>query len=216
MPDIRLAAQLYTVRDFTRTRADFAEAMRKVRAIGYRAVQVSAIGAVSDADVKRIADDNGLKICATHTGYEQLLNDIDSVIKQHQLWDCRHVAIGSMPPEFRADADGYRRFAEIGGRIGEQLAAAGLTFSYHNHSFEFFKFGGRSGLDILFSESDPRHLQAELDTYWIQHGGADPTAWIMRAWPGACPSCISRIWRWCAAKTPGSPSRLLRKLARAT
>ena len=85
-----------------------------------------------------------------------------------------------MPAEFRASEDGFRRFAEIASGIGEKLAAAGLSFSYHNHSFEFVKFGGRSGLDLLFAESDERYLQAELDTYWIQHGGADPVEWIER------------------------------------
>ncbi len=175
-----LAAQLYTIRDFTKTRADFAASMRKIRDIGYQAVQVSAIGDMSDADVKRITDDNGLIICNTHISYERLQNDLDAVIEQHRLWDSRHVAIGSMPPEFRDSETGYKTFAEIASRIGEKLAAAGLSFSYHNHSFEFIQFGGRSGLEILFDESDPKYLQAELDTYWIQHGGADPAVWIER------------------------------------
>jgi len=180
MPDTQIAAQLYTIRDHIKTHADFAASMRKLRAIGYRAVQISAIGDIPDATVKRIVDDNGLTICNTHVSVDDLLNDIDGVIAQHQLWDCRHVAIGSMPPEFRADEDGYRRFAQTANGIGERLAAADLTFSYHNHSFEFVKFGGRTGLALLLEETDPRFVQMELDTYWIQHGGGDPVAWIER------------------------------------
>ncbi|MCY4146162.1 MAG: sugar phosphate isomerase/epimerase [Chloroflexi bacterium] len=175
-----LAAQLYTIRQHTQTRDDFARSMSKIREIGYRAVQVSAIGAISDADVKQIADDNGLRICNTHIPFDRLQSDLGAVITQHQLWDCRHIAIGSMPAAFRASAEGYRRFAALGSQIGERLAADGMTFSYHNHSFEFVKFAGRAGLEILFDESDPRYLQAELDTYWVQHGGADPVAWIDR------------------------------------
>lgn len=175
-----LVAQLYTVRDFTKTREDFAASMKKIRKIGYRAVQVSTIGDIPHADVKRIADDNGLTICNTHISYENLQNDLDAVIEQHKLWNCRHVALSSMPLEFRDSAAGYQAFAEIASRIGEKLAAAELSFSYHNHSFEFVKFDGRSGLEIFFDESDPKYVQAELDTYWIQHGGADPVAWIER------------------------------------
>ena len=175
-----LAAQLYTVRDFTQTAVDFAASMEKIRAIGYRAVQVSAIGDIPDAEVKAIADGCGLSICNTHVSYDRLQNDLAGVIAQHRLWDCRHVAIGSMPPPLRTSADGYRAFAAAASRIGERLAQAGLTFSYHNHSFEFVRFEGRSGLEILFDESDPQHLQAELDTYWVQHGGADAVAWIER------------------------------------
>ncbi len=176
----QIAAQLFTIRDFTKTRADFAASMAKIRDIGYRAVQVSQIGDITDADVKRICDDNGLTICNTHASVDLLQSDPDAVIKQHRLWDCRHVAIGGMPLENRGSETGFRRFAEIANQIGERLAAAGLSFSYHNHSFEFIKFGAVSGLELIFDETDPRYVQAELDTYWIQHGGADPVAWIER------------------------------------
>ncbi len=176
----KVAAQLYTIREHTKTLADFARSMGKIRGIGYEAVQISAIGDIPDAEVKRVLDDEGLTVCNTHTPWNSLLTDMDAVISQHQLWDCRHIAIGSMPQEYRHSADGYKRFAALGSQVGEKLAAAGMTFSYHNHSFEFVKFDGRSGLEILFDESDPRYLQAELDTYWIQHGGGDPVAWIKR------------------------------------
>jgi sugar phosphate isomerase/epimerase len=109
------------------------------------------------------------------------MNDLDDVIAQHKLWNCKHVAIGSMPAKFRTNGeDGYKEFAEFANQVGEKLHAADLTFSYHNHSFEFVKFGNRTGLDILFDETDPSFMQAELDTYWVQHGGGDPAAWITR------------------------------------
>lgn len=180
MSDTVLAAQLYTVRGFTQSQAGLARSLEKVAAIGYRAVQVSAIGDIPDAEVKRMADDNGLTICNTHISYDRLCNALDSVIEQHKLWDCRHVAIGGMPNEFRGSEDGFKRFADIANDIGEKLSAAGLSFSYHNHSFELIKFGERSGLDIIFDDTDKRFLQAELDTYWLQHGGADPVVWIDR------------------------------------
>ena len=109
-----LAAQLYTIRDFTKTAEDFAASMRKIRDIGYTAVQVSAIGPIPDQEVWDIVSDLGLTICNTHTGYDRLLNDIDAVVAQHELWQTRHVAIGSMPGEFRDKGeDGYKQFAEI-------------------------------------------------------------------------------------------------------
>ncbi len=177
-----LAAQLYTIRDFTKTTEDFAASMTKIREIGYTAVQVSAIGPISDADVKRIADDNGLTICITHVRPpEALWTDLDAVIEQHHFWNCKHVAIGMMPKAYLADGEaGYQHFAAEANQIGEKLHQAGLTFSYHNHSFEFVRFGHRTGLDILFDETDPAYLQATLDTYWVQHGGGDPIAWIKR------------------------------------
>ena len=55
-----------------------------------------------------------------------------------------------------------------------------MTFGYHNHSFELEKFGDRTGLAILCEDSDPQYFKAEIDTYWIQHGGGDPIAWITK------------------------------------
>jgi sugar phosphate isomerase/epimerase len=182
MPKPVVAAQLYTVRQFAQTAADLAESLKKIRAIGYQAVQVSGIGLIPDAEVKAMTDDLGLTICNTHVRpSDALWNNLDAVIAQHKLWNCKHVALGSMPQEFRTAGEaGFQRFAHEASQIGEKLHAAGLTFSYHNHSFEFARFGKRTGLDIIYAESDPRYLQAEIDTYWVQHGGSDPAAWIKK------------------------------------
>jgi sugar phosphate isomerase/epimerase len=176
-----LAAQLYTVREFTKTPQGVAETFRKVRAIGYEAVQISAFGPIDPKEVKKMLDAEGLTCCITHIGYDRLKNDLPAVIEEHYLWNCKHVAIGSMPRPFVQDGvEGIRRFASEANEIGRKLHEAELTFSYHNHSFEFARFGQGTILDMLLNETDPRYVQAELDTYWVQHGGGDPAAWIRK------------------------------------
>ena len=173
----QLAAQLYTVRDFTNTPADIATTMKKVKQLGYDAVQCSALGAIDAHELKRIVDGEGLTICATHTDYERMRDEPQAVIDEHNLWGCKHAAIGGLPQEHR-NAEGYARFAKDASEVAKRLAEGGLTFSYHNHSFELEKFNGRTGLEILYQDSDPKYFNSELDTYWIQHGGADSAAWI--------------------------------------
>ena len=175
----KLTAQLYTVREFTKTAADFRASMKKVAGIGYTAVQVSAIGPIPHEEVKAITDEFGLAICITHVGFDYLQNDMGAAIAQHKLWACPNVAVGSMPQVYREGGEaGLKRFAKDATEVGKQLADAGLTFSYHNHSFEFARYGARTGLDVIYEESDPRYLMAELDTYWVQHGGGDVISWI--------------------------------------
>lgn len=177
---MKLAAQLFTIREFTQTANEFAKSMHKISKIGYRAVQISAIGPIAPKEVKRITDENGLVICITHTGYESLWHDTEAVITQHQLWNCKNVAIGSLPNEYRSGEEGFLRFAREASEIGKRFSDAGMTFSYHNHSFEFMRFRKRTALDIIYEESDPRYLMAEIDTYWVQHGGGNPAVWIRR------------------------------------
>ncbi|REE85387.1 sugar phosphate isomerase/epimerase [Paenibacillus taihuensis] len=182
----QIAAQLYTLRDYARTAEELDATLAKVKAIGYDAVQVSGIGPIEPDEVKRICDAHGLAICATHVSYERLLNDLDAIIAQHQSWNCKYVGLGGLPSQYRTSREGYEEMATILCGIGSKLAEAGLELVYHNHKFEFQKFsGGVTGMDLLLEGSTPQGEPAayslELDTYWVQAGGADPVAWIRKS-----------------------------------
>ncbi|MCL6519626.1 MAG: sugar phosphate isomerase/epimerase [Armatimonadetes bacterium] len=179
MSESRIGAQLYTVREFTQTPADIAKTIKKIREIGYEAVQVSGFGPIDPLELKKIVDGEGVYICATHTPYHRMRNETERVIEEHQLWGCQHIAVGGMPQEYR-NAKGFHQFAKEASKVAKKLAQGGLTFSYHNHSFEFEKFGDKIGLEILRTESDPTYFNFEIDTYWVQHGGGDPAEWILR------------------------------------
>lgn len=175
-----LGAQLYTVREFTKTIEGVAESLRKVKEIGYTAVQVSGFGPVDPKDVARIVDDLGLKVVSTHMKWERFMTELDAVIEEHKMWHCEHPAIGGL---FSADykcADGVKKFLDELAPVGEKLAEVGMDFSYHNHSHELVKYGGKTWLETLYDQSDPNILKAEIDTYWIQHGGGDSVWWVRR------------------------------------
>jgi sugar phosphate isomerase/epimerase len=174
-----IGAQLYTLRDFLKTPDAIRDSLRRVRDMGYEAVQCSALGPIEPAELRGIADDADLKIVATHIGFDLIRDEPATVIAEHEVWGCRHVAIGGMPQEYRS-ADGFARFAKDASAAARPLVDAGLTFSYHNHSFELERFDDRTGLQILAEDSDPATFSFEVDTYWIQHGGANPVTWLER------------------------------------
>ncbi len=174
-----VAAQLYTLRGSLRTPEEIAQTLPKVAALGYRAVQLSALGPMDTHSLKRILDGEGLTVCATHVGFDRLRDDLDAVVEEHSILGCRYVAIGGLPAEYR-NGPGYLRFAQEASEVGRRMLARGLVFGYHNHSFELERFDGRTALETLYAESDPEAFTAEIDTYWIQHGGGDPAWWIRR------------------------------------
>lgn len=173
----KIAAQLYTLRDFTKTPDDIKRTLEKVRSIGYESVQLSALGPIDPAELRQICDCLGLSICSTHINFDTMLEDIDGVIAEHQIYGCKYPGVGGMSSRYTG-AEGYREFARDASEVGRKLNAAGMTFVYHNHSQEYQHFGETRGMDILFDESDPQAFTFELDTYWVQHGGASPVAWI--------------------------------------
>src|ERR1700716_728317 len=85
MPDTVLAAQLYTLRDYLKTPDDIARTLPKVAALGYRAVQLSALGPIDPRELKRILEGAGLTVCATHVSFERLRDDLDAVVEEHRV-----------------------------------------------------------------------------------------------------------------------------------
>ena len=129
---------------------------------------------------RSILDGEGLFCCATHVALKRLEEEFEQVVEEHHILGCEHLAVASLPVEYRTSEEGFVRAARLMSDLGLKLAEKGLTLSYHNHSFEFARFGGRTGLEILYQESDPQGLKAELDTYWVQHGGGSPSAWCRK------------------------------------
>ena len=175
-----LGAQLYTVCKFTQTLEDFEQTIKKVAAIGYTAVQISAIGPIDPKDVARVCQDNSIIVAGTHMGWDRFLNETDTVIEEHLTWGCKHAAIGGLFGEDWVGLDAVKRFVDQLGPIAEKLAAAGLDFSYHNHNHEFVKYDGKLWLEALYETAPAEMLKAEIDTYWIQAGGGNPAAWVRR------------------------------------
>lgn len=175
-----LAAQMYTVRAFTQTPEGIDDSLRKVRADGYEAVQMSGWKRIDPQQLKDMADSHGLEICATHVSFDEIVKDTKETIRQHKIWNTRYVGLGSMPDAYRDTEEGFRQFVKDIRPAGEEIAAAGLQLIYHNHNFEFAKFQGKTGMDILLEETDPSWFQFELDTHWVTAGGGDPAEWIRK------------------------------------
>ena len=175
-----LGAQTYTVRRFTQSPRDFAEAMRRIAAIGYRAVQLSAVGPMEPAFLRETCDRYSLQIVLTHTHPERILNDPEGVVREHQTLGCPYVGIGMLPERYRESA-WIDRFALDFAGPARRLREAGLRLMYHNHNFEWERLpDGRRMLDAVLGGLPPELLGVTLDTYWVQAAGCDVLAWIER------------------------------------
>ncbi|MFP4381433.1 MAG: sugar phosphate isomerase/epimerase family protein [Candidatus Sumerlaeia bacterium] len=172
-----VGVQLFTLREYCKSLEDFQKTIKKVADMGYPCVQISGVANVSDEDVIKVVEDNGLTIGSTHVGWNQFTDDTDALITKHELWKCKHPAIGGIHGA-KAGPEGIREFIKELAPVAEKLKAAGMDFSYHNHSHEFVKYDGKSIMDILFEETSADQLNFEIDTYWVQHGGSDPAMWI--------------------------------------
>ena len=176
---MQLGAQLFTLRDYTQTAKDLEYSLFQVARMGYRTVQISAIGPIPAETVRSICDKYGLQIVLTHTDPNRILNDTEAVIREHEIMGCDYIGIGMMPPKYRTP-EWLGPFADDYKEPAKKIAAAGKLLMYHNHNLEFQKFGGKLVLETLMESFAPDELGFTLDTYWVQMGGGDVCEWIQR------------------------------------
>jgi sugar phosphate isomerase/epimerase len=171
-----IAAQLYTLREFTKTPPDIAKTLARVKKMGYNGVQCSALGPIDPKELATILKDAGLACVATHVPIDRLERESHQVIEDHALWGCKYTATGGFFPK-EATTQTWIDFANRYNAIAKKYDGSGLAVGYHNHSHELAKVEGKTGLQIMMEHFD-RSVWMEIDTYWIAHGGGDPVQWI--------------------------------------
>ena len=84
----QVAAQLYTVREFAKTPDGIAKTLKKIRAIGYEAVQLSGLGPMDEKDLVAILKGEGLTCAATHEDGNMILNEPQRVVEHLKKLNC--------------------------------------------------------------------------------------------------------------------------------
>ncbi|MCL2708127.1 MAG: sugar phosphate isomerase/epimerase [Defluviitaleaceae bacterium] len=175
-----IGAQLYTLREFTQTEAGFAGAVKKVAAIGYETVQISGAGPLGAKFFAETCKKYGVGAVITHTPPERIKNETDTVITEHRLLGADYIGIGMMPGEYHGGAEGTNAFIKDYLPAAKRIREAGMKLMYHNHDFEFEKFGNRNRFEYLIEGFPAEDLGFTLDTFWVQAAGGDPADWIKK------------------------------------
>ncbi|MBN2643679.1 MAG: sugar phosphate isomerase/epimerase [Victivallales bacterium] len=177
----RIAAQMYSFRDFISTPEAFADTVSKLKKMGYDAIQLSgSIAPMPEKELRRILDGEGIVAPTAHESAAKIIDDTDSVIEHLLNLECLHVAY-PYPHQLPKNADETKKLAGQLEQAAKKMEKSGITLAYHNHSIEFLRFGKQTMLDIIYSNTST--LEAELDTFWVHAGGGNAVDWIKRLAP---------------------------------
>ena len=172
-----IGAQLFTLRNYVQNEKDFRFSMKKVAKMGYKTVQISAVGPIKPEILRDACDEAGLKIVLTHSNPDRILNDTEALIKEHDILGCDYIGMGIMPDKYRTK-EWLEHFALDYKEPAKNIAAAGKKFMYHNHNIEFEKLNGKRIMETLMENFTAEEMGFTLDTYWVQAAGADIYQWI--------------------------------------
>ncbi len=169
---MKLAVQLYSVRDDYKNAEEFLEILEKVKAIGFDGVEFAGFGGCEPEAIKEKLDELGLTAVGCHMGVDSFKPDtIEETIRIAKVLGMKYVGTGGAPHSTKEEVDELVDIFSYANKIGEK---EGIKFYYHNHTEEFeINFDGRLCMDCI---ADGAYL--ELDTYWSYCGGADNYTYI--------------------------------------
>ncbi len=166
-----ISLQLYTVRDALA--ADWEGTLEKVAEMGFVGVETAGFSYAPsiEAAIAKIKG-LGLEISGAHTSLplgdakNQALEMMDALGNNRLI--CAYVD----PSNFRT-IDNIKGIVAQFNEANAIAKAAGLTFVYHNHWFEFGNVDGRNGYEVMIDEGLEDDVLFELDNYWVQTANID-------------------------------------------
>lgn len=176
-----IGLQLYSLRNEFKT--DVPGTLDLVEKWGIREVEGGETYGLSMEGFKKLLKEKDLKVVSVGAGYDQLKNDLQSVIDNAKAFDAKYVVCFGIPhDENTFTIEHIKGAVEVFTNAGKILAENGLSLCYHPHGFEFRPYSGGTLFDYLVTNTDPKYLNFEMDVFWVKHPGHDPVA-LLKKYP---------------------------------
>jgi sugar phosphate isomerase/epimerase len=152
-------------------KADLAGTLKQIHAVGYQEVELTPVAYTLPPDqLRRVLAESGLKAPSGHFEYTDLSRQFEYAKALGLDW----VVCPMLPKEQWTSIQGFRTAARQFNEWGKHAHDMGMRFAFHNHDYEFRRFGDVTGYDILLKETDPNLVFLEMDCYWVTQAGFDP------------------------------------------
>ncbi len=177
MKDLKVGIQLFSVRD--EMAKDMDKTLGKLKEIGYDYVEFAGFFGKPAEEVKDILAKHDVTAISVHQNAVPYMekDSAKAMIKYLQtLGIKRNVLPWYERTLFRGEE--MAKTIKLFNDLAKLLNDNGIELGYHNHDFEFDKFGDKYILDYLY-ENVPA-LRAELDLCWVNYGGEDPVKYVKK------------------------------------
>ena len=165
--------QLYSLRDMQK--AEGVEAtLDKAKALGFKYVEVAGLGNLTPAEFKAQLDRRGLVPIGMHFSFDRIRNDIEGVARDAKDLGLPYVGCAWIPHRGRFNEKTCLEAAAVFNRAGKALAKHGIKFYYHDHGYEFERFGQGTLFDLLVEKTEPGVVYFQMDVLWTVFPAQDP------------------------------------------
>lgn len=174
----KIAFQLYSLR--REMAKEPVETLKKLRDIGYTAVEAAGLYGYSADYIRGICDTLGIEIVSDHIHWPGLADEREAMINILKTLGCKYVAVPWLGEDELPGGKSFKGIIDFLHDAGRDLAKEGIQLLFHNHANEFKKVNGDLALDVLYNSVDPECLKAQIDIGWATYIGVDACSLIKR------------------------------------
>jgi sugar phosphate isomerase/epimerase len=172
-----LGLQLYTFRE--EFKKDVPGTLDKIKALGFVELEGGGDYGLGIEKFQTLLKERGLKVVSAGFGYKKLKDDLAGSVQRARdlgvkfamcAWIDHDAKVGFTEADVRRAAADFNKW-------GEAFKAAGITFAYHPHGYEFrrLKEGDfKTHFDLLAELTRPEFVSFEMDVFWVTHPGQNP------------------------------------------
>ncbi len=165
---MKIAVQVYSVRDHINDSETLLKALEEIKKIGYDGVEFAGYFDTDAAAIKAKLDEVGLVAVGGHIGLDDFKEDkLEKTIEFQNALGVKAVGVGGAPHSTMEDA--VNTGDVLGAAEKYAMEKYGMKIYYHNHCEEFKPLeNGLYPIDVIGDR-----CSLEIDTYWSFHAGMD-------------------------------------------
>ncbi len=167
--------QLYSLRNQFKLRG-VPWTLDRVKSFGITEVELAGTYNLSPEEFKKELDQRGLIPVSGHFPYARLKTDLEKVVSEAKTLGLKYAGCAWIDHKESFDEAECQDAIATFNKAGEALAAAGITFFYHCHGYEFEKHADGTLMDVLIKGTKPEFVSYEMDVLWVVFPNQDPAA----------------------------------------
>src|SRR6266446_5605776 len=164
--------QLYSLRE--QFKKDVPGTLDEVKTLGFKYAELAGTYNMPPEKFRQELRSRGIEPISGHFPFERFRDDIEGIATEAKALGLKYAGCAWIPHEGDFTEKTCREAIAVFNKAREALARHGLKFFYHTHGYEFQPHGKGTLLDLLITETDPKHVSYEMDIFWIVHPGQDP------------------------------------------
>jgi sugar phosphate isomerase/epimerase len=180
-----LGLQLYSLRVLAK-QSGWSAVLNRTKELGFTSIEGGFVPKnLTPAQYLAELSSRGLTMPSMGFSYEQLTKDITGAVAKAKALGVKYVMVAWVPHDDNegfTSAEATKAAADFDS-WGAAFRAAGITFTYHAHGYEFRPLADGTNLfDLICKSTSPENVSFEMDVFWITHAGQDPVK-LMEKYP---------------------------------